>query len=82
MRLEPCNLAECGSEPPSPPPAPPLREPFVRLWSNASQWPEGELPEPDQDVEVPQQWNLLLDVAPEPMGILTIRGRLSFVEQG
>ena len=65
---------------PVPPPA--AGEPFQRLWSNASQWPEGELPVLGADVEIPAAWRVLLDISPEPLGLLTISGELSFADSG
>ena len=63
-----------GCPPPPPAADAAAREPFVRAWSNATQWPGGVLPAADEDVEVPSQWDMLLDVEPPTLG----RGSHSF----
>ncbi|GMH45333.1 hypothetical protein BSKO_13290 [Bryopsis sp. KO-2023] len=56
------------------------REPFIRRWSNATQWPNGFLPEHNQDVEVKEEWRLLMDIPPPKMKTLDIKGELIFDE--
>ena len=63
-------------------PLPAAGESFQRLWSNASQWPEGELPALGADVEIPAAWRVVLDISPEPLGLLTISGELCFADSG
>lgn len=46
------------------------RESFVRKWSNATQWPNGALPSADQNVTIPYEWNLVLDVDPPRLNVL------------
>lgn len=57
-----------------------LKEPFQRLWSNASQWIDNAVPADGEDVLVPETWDLLLDVSTNSLGVLTIQGQLSFRE--
>ena len=50
-----------------------------RLWSNETNW-GGTLPGPDDDVEIPSGWNMLLDLEETPVfKSLTINGRLTFM---
>ena len=56
------------------------QEGFARLWSNSTQWPGRVMPSAGQDVVIPSSWDLYLDEAPAPMGVLTIAGRLTFQE--
>jgi len=60
-------------------PAPPglyVKEKFIRKWSNASQWPNNQVPGPNMDVHVHGNWTMLLDVDPAPAGKITIDGDL------
>ncbi len=54
------------------------RENFVRVWSNASQWSNQVLPLSSSRVEVPYEWNLLLDVSPPVLDYLEVNGNLVF----
>jgi hypothetical protein len=38
------------------------REPFIRLWSNATQWSGGHLPAIGQNVTIPAVWRVKLDI--------------------
>lgn len=60
-------------------PSPP-KEAFTRRWSNATQWPNGTLPKPSDVVIIPSDWEVMLDVSTEPLGMLIIAGKLSFLE--
>jgi len=53
-------------------------EPFIRKWSNATQWPNKKLPKKGDSVLVPSTWNLQLDIDPPSLGTLTIQGKLAF----
>jgi len=80
FRLTPDECPREGCPAPAPAAVNYFREPFVRRWSNATQWPGGVLPAASHDVDVLPQWDMLLDVEPPPLGRLTIRGRLTFDE--
>ena len=41
-----------------------VKEDFVRLWSNASQWPNYTLPQEGDNVTVHGNWTMLLDINP------------------
>lgn len=56
----------------------PEAESFTRLWSNASQWPNGAVPHSGEDVDIPAAWRLVMDVQPPPLGLLRIYGSLAF----
>lgn len=43
-------------------------ENFVRLWSNASMWPEGVLPAVMSIVTIPKSWRVLMDMDPPNLG--------------
>ena len=68
--------AECPRDGCPPPELPPAveREPFERLWSNASMWPGGVLPRAGEDVDVPPAWQLVLDVPTPSLGLVRIYG--------
>ena len=40
------------------------REDFFRLWSNVTQWPEERLPTDGENVTIPGEWKILVDVDP------------------
>lgn len=48
----------------------------MRVWSNATQWPNGVIPQAGDNVTVPGEWRLLLDVDPAPLNNLTVDGNL------
>lgn len=77
IRLKPEECPRIGCPVP-PPPVSAEKEPFIRLWSNATQWPGGTLPEAGGDVKVPFPWNLKLDIEPPVLELLDIRGSLFF----
>ena len=73
-----CPVEGC----PGPPPPPIIaREPFVRDWSNATQWPGGVVPAAGADVLVERPWRLRLDVEPEAIRHLVVEGELFFDER-
>lgn len=55
-----------------------VKEGPVRLWSNASQWPNQQVPQDGDDVIIPADWTLLLDVNTSSLSTLTILGDLYF----
>lgn len=58
-------------------PAPPdefVKEDFVRYWSNATQWPEGRMPLPGENVTVNGNWTIIMDVDPAACGFMQIDG--------
>eukprot|EP00210_Caulerpa_lentillifera_P009344 g8908.t1 len=57
------------------------REPFIRLWSNTSQWPRNQLPQKGEDVEIQEPWRLVMDTEAPQLGTLIIKGQLSFSPQ-
>ena len=50
------------------------KEPFVRAWSNATQWPGGVVPVFNAAVSVPSAWTLIVDVDTAPLQNLTVDG--------
>jgi hypothetical protein len=50
------------------------KEPFIRQWNNASQWPGGKLPEAGENVTVNGNWTIIMDMDPAPIKYLTIDG--------
>lgn len=58
-------------------PAPPgqfVKEDFLRYWSNKTQWPNGELPQPGDNVTVNGNWTIIMDINPAQCEFLTIFG--------
>ena len=54
-------------------------EDFERFWSDATNWPDGNLPKAGEDVEIKPQWNMVLDIAEPPVfRLIKVFGRLSF----
>ena len=50
-----------------------------RLWSNATNWPNEVLPQEGDEVTIPSNWNMILDIEETPvLESLTINGRLTF----
>ena len=45
-----------------------------RLWSDASNWPDGKLPAEGDNVTIPAEWQLILDVDPPRLDRLLISG--------
>ena len=54
------------------------REDFQRKWSNKTQWPNQQLPGLGENVTIPYEWNLLLDIDPPVLNQVTINGIFSF----
>lgn len=50
------------------------KEPFIRLWSNATQWPNQTLPAAGDNVTVNGNWTIIMDMDPAPIKYLTIDG--------
>ena len=55
-----------------------ITEDFIRLWSNASMWPNATLPIENEIVLIPELWRVLLDVDPPNLARLIIDGELIF----
>ena len=53
-----------------------LNEKFMRYWSNASIWPNNTVPKAGDNVTIPCNWNVMLDMNPEPISILILDGTL------
>jgi hypothetical protein len=54
------------------------REDTERLWSDASIWPDGTLPQEGDNVTIPYEWNLVMDVNPPKLNYLEVNGILNF----
>lgn len=50
------------------------KENFQRLWSNATQWPNGTMPVDGENVTIPENWTIWMDVNPAIAPLLTIDG--------
>lgn len=50
------------------------KEPFVRIWSNATQWPGGKLPADGDNVTIPGPWTVLMDMNPAIINFWMIDG--------
>lgn len=50
------------------------KEPFVRAWSNATQWPGGVVPSANSSAYVPSNWTLIVDVDTSALSNLTVDG--------
>ena len=50
------------------------------LWSDPATWPNNQLPVAGSAVDVPQGWDLWLDISPPPLASITIEGSLSFLD--
>jgi len=54
-------------------------EDTFRMWSNTSNWPNGQLPQAGEYVEIPSGWKMILDIAETPiLQMLTVNGKLYF----
>jgi cell migration-inducing and hyaluronan-binding protein len=57
-------------------------EEFDRMWSDASNWPNGQLPKDGDDVEINSAWNMIIDIAQTPIiRMLAVNGRLTFSDE-
>jgi G8 domain len=50
------------------------KETTQRVWSNASNWPNGYVPKAGENVTIPASWTIILDVDPAPAAYLIIDG--------
>ena len=77
-----CFYEDCIPPPPPtlPPPIPPGRPDETLSWSNASIWPNSELPKEGDDVFINCTWYLLLDTPIPRLGMLTICGVLEVLD--
>ena len=48
------------------------------MWSNATQWPNQTLPVANQNVTIPYEWNLVLDIDSPILNYVEINGILIF----
>jgi hypothetical protein len=53
-----------------------IKEDFIRMWSNVSQWPNGVLPQAGDNVTLNGNWTVILDVDPAPLDYFIIDGTL------
>lgn len=68
------NAIYCRYLCPAPNPSGYVKETFVRMWSNATQWPGGYVPKDYEDVTIPGEWTILVDIQPSIMGYWLIKG--------
>lgn len=59
----------------------PINESFV-YWSDANSWPSKKVPVADEIVTVGEGVNMVLDIDTPILKMLTIKGRLSFSNNG
>ena len=50
------------------------KEAFTRLWSNATQWPEGRVPVDGENVTIPGPWTIFIDIQPATIDFFEIDG--------
>lgn len=50
----------------------------MRLWSDAKNWPDQKLPVAGDQVEIPCEWNMKLDVDTPDLDELVVNGKLYF----
>jgi len=58
-------------------PAPPgtcTKEKTLRLWSNVTQWPNGALPVDGNNVTIPCEWTVIMDMNPARIAYFEING--------
>jgi hypothetical protein len=75
------SARECPEEGCATPPPPVFREPEklpVRLWSDASRWPNGRLPQADENVVISATDSVELDIHTPVLHWLTIEGVVNF----
>ena len=53
-----------------------VKEDFIRLWSNATQWPNSRVPQLGDNVTLNGNWTVLLDVDPNPLNYFIIDGTI------
>ena len=53
-----------------------VKENFLRKWSNATQWPNGKIPQAGDNVTVNGNWTVLLDMDPAPINYFIVDGIL------
>jgi len=53
-----------------------IKEDFVRKWSNATQWPNGVVPQAGDNVTLNGNWTVILDEDPAALNNFTIDGTL------
>lgn len=55
-----------------------ITEDSVRYWSDKSNWPFNRLPRDDENVVIPEQWNMIMDVEETAeINLLLIKGILT-----
>jgi len=50
-------------------------------WSDASAWPSGRLPVAGEEVTIPRDTEIVLDVSPPALRSLTVQGKLTFADE-
>lgn len=64
-------------------PPPPVNYGNFSLWSDAATWPSGRVPQAGDNVVIPGNVSVLLDIAaPPPLGVVTVFGGLTFLDAG
>ncbi len=51
-----------------------VKEPFVRVWSNVTQWPNGRLPSDGDNITIPGPWTIIMDMNPAIINFWMIDG--------
>lgn len=54
------------------------KETFTRKWSNTSMWNNTRLPQNNEEVYIPPEWNLVIDVSTANLSKIIIDGDVSF----
>ena len=52
------------------------RENFLRYWSDVANWPNSQLPLEGENVTIPYQWQLVMDINPPRLNYLEVDGIL------
>ena len=47
------------------------------MWSNATQWPNGVVPQDGDNVTIPASWNIIMDIHPAEMEFFFIDGNVT-----
>jgi hypothetical protein len=75
------SVVGCVTDSTDPTPPPPPPPPAFTRWSEPASWPGGAIPAAGENVVIPADKTVVLDVSPPALGSLTVDGTLRFEEK-